>query len=254
MLGPGEVWGFDAAGVVAAADGSGPPVGTRVVTVLPGPGALARRMAVGSADVAILPDGVDAGTATALALPGASALQAVGVLGTLLGLRLPVTGASGTVGWYAVQLAARAGMYVVAAVRSPGDSDALAEIGADETVTDLGQVESPVDAVLDVVGGPALVRAFDLLTDGGTALAVGAVSGEPATFAPETIVGPQWRRIEGFRGRWPVGRDLDVLLDLLVAGRLRPQASWHGGWQEIDGVANSLSTGVIRRRAILELR
>ena len=66
----GGVPGVDAAGVVIApaADGSGPPIGSRVVTFAMG-GVWAERRAALAADTAVLPDGVE--LAEAAALPAA---------------------------------------------------------------------------------------------------------------------------------------------------------------------------------------
>ncbi|MFD0286770.1 alcohol dehydrogenase catalytic domain-containing protein [Streptomyces lutosisoli] len=83
---PGEVIGFDAAGVVvtAAADGSGPAVGSRVVGFAEGGGFGALR-AMDVADVAVVPDAVDLGEAAALPVAAGTALRALEQAGPLLG-------------------------------------------------------------------------------------------------------------------------------------------------------------------------
>lgn len=96
---PGEVIGFDAAGVVvtAAADGTGPAVGSRVVGFAEGGGFGALR-AMDVADVAVVPDGVELGEAATLPVAAGTALRALEQAGPLLGRTVLVTGASGGVG------------------------------------------------------------------------------------------------------------------------------------------------------------
>ncbi|MBJ7466658.1 MAG: alcohol dehydrogenase, partial [Mycolicibacterium sp.] len=117
---PGDIPGWDSAGVVtiAAADGSGPPVGTRVAGASWSQG-WAQRRVLASENVAVIPDSVDFDTAAALPVAGVTAVQTIRRLGPVLGKRVLVTGASGGVGRLAVQLAARAGAHVIAAVGSP---------------------------------------------------------------------------------------------------------------------------------------
>ena len=91
--------GKDVAGVVirAAADGSGPGEGERVVGHADQSG-WAERAAVPSARLARLPDGVDFQTAAALPLAGLTALRLTRVAGPLASRRVLLTGASGGVG------------------------------------------------------------------------------------------------------------------------------------------------------------
>src|ERR1051325_1799399 len=110
--------GWDLAGEIkqAAADGSGPRVGTRVVGVMID-GAWAERVAVQTGWMAELPESVTFAQAATLPVAGLTALYALEQGGLLLGKRVLVTGATGGVGDFAVQLARIAGAHAPASGR-----------------------------------------------------------------------------------------------------------------------------------------
>jgi NADPH:quinone reductase-like Zn-dependent oxidoreductase len=93
---PGWRPGWDFAGVVesAAADGSGPKPGTRVVGLLPS-GAWAERINCRSHAIAALPDAVSDAEAATLPVAGLTALHALRQGGLLLGRKVLIDGASG---------------------------------------------------------------------------------------------------------------------------------------------------------------
>jgi NADPH:quinone reductase-like Zn-dependent oxidoreductase len=255
MRQPGEVPGWDAAGVVtqAAADGSGPPVGSRVVG-FDGAGGWAQRRAVPAENLAVLPDSVDFGTAAALPVAGVTALQALRALGPVVGRRVLITGASGGVGRFAVQLAARAGAHVIAAVGSPARGAGLSDLGADEVVVGLSGVSERVFGVLDNVGGSLLTEAFGLVGDGGSLQSIGMASGEPSTidFEAERGTGAR-KRLEPFTVRTPFDADLRYLVELVAARELDPQIGLRSPWEDVSDAAAALLERRVAGKAVLDL-
>jgi NADPH:quinone reductase len=210
---PGAVLGSDAAGVVArsADDGSGPAVGARVVGLARG--AFAERTAVDVGTVAEVPRAVDLAAAAALPVAGLAALRALRAVGPLLGRRVLITGASGGVGRFAVQLAARAGAQVIASVGSVVRAEGLADRGADEVVVGLEGLDEQVVVVLDNVGGPELVKAWGMLAGRQSAehrLDLGRAGGVPPVLdgraAQVAVVVSKRGRVRRGSGHTPAAR------------------------------------------------
>ena len=255
MRKPGEVPGWDAAGVVvqAAADGSGPAVGSRVVG-FDGAGGWAERRVVPTENLAVLPDSIDFGPAAALPVAGVTALQALRALGPVVGRRVLITGASGGVGRFAVQLATRAGAHVIAAVGSAARGEGLSELGAAEVVVGLDGITEPVFGVLENVGGPLLTQAFGLIDDGGSLQSIGMASNQPSTidFEVERRRGVR-KRLEPFTVRTPFNSDLAYLVELLATGELDPQIGLRTSWQEVSEAAQALLDRRVAGKAVLDV-
>jgi NADPH:quinone reductase len=130
-------------------------------------GAYAEAIAVEAGWVVPLPDGLDYVPAATIPLNALTAMQGLELLALQEPATLLVTGASGAVGGFAVQLAVRAGHSVIATA-SDGDEEWVSGLGAAQVLprdADLGSLE-PLPAVFDAVplGEPALAA----VQDGGT--------------------------------------------------------------------------------------
>jgi len=253
---PGARPGKDVAGVVvrAAADGTGPAAGQRVVGH-PEAGGWAEYAAVPAASLAVLPPEVTAVQAAALPLAGLTALRLLRTAGSVAGRRILLTGASGGVGHYVTELAAAAGARITAVTRSADRGQRLAELGAAAVVRDLAGAGGPFDLVLESAGGATLAAAVDLLVPGGTLIWFGQASRAPATLDFFTILyGPQSVTIRTF-AYWDApggyGPDLATLVRLVATGCLHPEIGRVAGWADTAAVLTDLYQRRIRGNAVL---
>ena len=255
---PGTVAGWDLAGTVSrpAADGSGPAEGARVVG-LKLVGAWAERVAVATEFLAELPEGISFAQAATLPVAGVTALRALEVGGFVLGKRVLVTGASGGVGRFAVQLAALAGAHVTAVARR---TEGLAGLGADEVLPELEAAGETFDVILDAIGGPVLGAALQRVAPRGTVVSFGATVPEPVSYptrelfsrAPGAVLHGLYIFDELDHTR-TAAADLRRLAELVAAGRVDTQIDLTASWSEAASAIEALLDRRVAGKAVLTL-
>jgi NADPH:quinone reductase-like Zn-dependent oxidoreductase len=248
----GEVTGWDVAGVVrqAAGDGSGPREGARVVGLV-GRGAWAQLAAIPTGWLAELPENVSFEDAATLPVAGITALETLDIGGNPLGRRVLVTGASGGVGTFAIQLAKHAGAHVTALARR---QEGLRELGADEVVDSVPE-GAEYDTILDGVGGPILAGAIGAVAPFGTVVSYANTVQEPVTFPTRTLFGrAPGAKVVGFlvfRCVRDGAGTLTRLANLTADGRLQPRIDRVASWREAPDLIQDLLDYKIAGKAVL---
>ena len=254
-----EGWqpGQDVSGIVlkAAADGSGPKEGTRVVGLLDWHG-WAERAAVSTHRLAALPDSASFAAAAALPVAGLTALRTLRHGAPLLGRRVLITGAAGGVGNLAVQLAVDSGAEVTAVARG-ARGQALDKLGAAHIVDEIAKAPGKYWLILESAGGASLKAALGLLEPKGTVVIFGNSSGEETTLSFRDFGGANNSRIQSFHSfasgpEEAFGPDLALLAGLVAKGTLQPQLEEHS-WRDFAAVARALGERRVTGKAIFRI-
>ena len=254
--GVGWIPGQDIAGVVlqAAADGSGPPAGSRVVALTDELG-WAERAAVESHRMAILPDNVSFEHACTLPVAGLTALRCVRLGGAIVGRRVLIAGAAGGVGTLAVQIAAHAGAHVTAVVGRADRSAGLREIGAAEVVEGIENAQGRYWLILESGGGTSLSTAVKLVEPRGTVAVYGNSAAAETAISFGDFRGAQNARIQSFfyftsEPEDQFAPDLALLVSMIANGRLRPALGSETSWTDFATVAEALRARKIAGKAV----
>lgn len=216
--------GWDLAGTVLE-EAAGFAAGQRVVGFVPwfdvaatGAGTYGEILSAEPEWLAPLPDGLGFTEAATLGLNGPTAAQAVALIAPRAGDTLLVTGASGGVGGFAVELAAAAGVNVVAVAAGADEEGHLVGLGAKQVLprTRAGELAAVVRAALpdgvDAVFDAALLGqpVIGAVRDGGTFVSASM----PAVPTTERGI-----RVDAVQAR-PDSAQLRALAESLAAGRL----------------------------------
>jgi NADPH:quinone reductase-like Zn-dependent oxidoreductase len=254
----GFVSGWDVAGVVAraAADGSGPREGARVVGLVRS-GAWAQRVVVAASTLAELPDDVSFAQAATLPVAGITALRALEICGFVLGKRVLVTGASGGVGRIAVQLAARAGAHVTGVSRNAERARGLRELGAERVVFDLADDDARYDAIVEGVGGATLGAALRRIAPRGVVVSFASSDTETA-FPTRAFFGEAPGAVlrglfifDELRHTQTTAADLLRLATLVATGELDPQIDLELPWQDAGSAIEALLERRVAGKGVL---
>ncbi|WP_027037736.1 zinc-binding dehydrogenase [Mesorhizobium ciceri] len=253
----GWIPGQDIAGIVerAAADGSGPAVGARVAALVDQAG-WAQRVAVPTDRLAVLPDDVSFAAAATLPVAGTTALRTLRHGGDLAGQQVLITGASGAVGRFQIQLAREQGASVTA-IAATRHAEDLRGLGAEQVVEAIDLAEEPFSLITESVGGKSLAHAIERVAPGGTIVMFGSSSGDLTPIGFRQFVpdheGARLQTFAYYTSGPGIGEDIASLLALVAAGRLETRVALTVPWTDIAEALNALRQRSFSGKAVLTI-
>lgn len=247
--------GVEAAGIIESV---GPGVsrlhlGEKVMLVVvprrPEGGAQARYVVAPAASVVPIPEGVSLAEASTLPMNGLTALRALELAALDKGQSLALSGGAGLLAHYAIAVAKRQGLKVIADAK-PAEAGLVRSYGAD-LVVERGpafaeairrELPAGVDALLDtaVLGE----RSFAALRDGGVYIPVRGWGSKPAERGIE--IKPVFVYEVFERTEW-----LELLRDMVAAGQIKLRVAGEYTPEQVADAQRALDAGGLRGRPVI---
>ncbi len=250
--------GRDVAGVVIA-------VGRDVTRFSPGDevfgiaqGSFAEYAAAREDKLSLKPTGVTFDQAAAVPISGQTALQGLVDVGRIeAGQNVLITGASGGVGTYAVQIAKAYGA-TVTGVASTTKLDLVRQLGADHVVDytceDFADRPEKFDLILDIGGSPSISRLRRALTPRGTVVIAGGEGGGSLTGIGRQLRAVAMSPLVRQRLAMLVAKEnqgLDTLSQLIEDGSLIPVVERTYPLREAADAMRHLDAGQVRGKLVV---
>jgi NADPH:quinone reductase-like Zn-dependent oxidoreductase len=248
--------GYDVSGTVEAlGDGvTNVKVGDRVIGFIP-------MIEDGSAaEYVVAPANVLVEAPTSIPLADAAALPSVALTAwqalfddaeLKAGQRILIVGAGGAVGGYAIQLAKRAGAYVIATA-SPRSRDAVVAHGADEVIdhtssTVLNSISEPVDVLLNLapISPEEFAALVTLVRDGGIVVSTTAWMATPGDDARGVRTAGVFVRADA--------HELRQLVELVDKGELTVDIAQRVSLSELLAIHEQAAAGQVRGKVVAVL-
>ena len=254
--------GWDLAGTVIkqAADGTGPKTGSRVAGYIGAGGAWAEQVAVSTNILAEIPSSVTFAQAATLPIAGLTALHALKKGGLLLTRRVLITGSTGGVGLFTIQLAKLSGAYVVGTVRQARHEALVREAGADEVIVgddiEPARAYGPYHLIVESLAGKALENALTMLAPRATCVTLGwsASPEAKATIDVRNLIvtgGTTLHALEVSAEAKP--EDLAGLAQLVARQQLRTPIEVEASWHDIGEIVQRYVQRQFTGKAVLHL-
>jgi NADPH:quinone reductase-like Zn-dependent oxidoreductase len=214
-----------------------------------GSGGFAEYVSVPVDVMALKPANLSFEEAAAVPMAGVTALQGLRHHGEIWpGQRVLINGASGGIGTFAVQIAKSFGSEVTG-VTSTRNLDLVGSLGADHvvdyTTTDFFRHGQRYDLILDTIGNLSVRDLRRALAEGGKAAVVGFTS-------VAKLIGVSLRGGKDIAivSAHVATEDLELLSQLIEAGKVRPQIDRHYPFTEIPAAIAYLEQGHARGKVV----
>ena len=245
-----------------ARDGSGPPVGTRVVGFSPRMEGWAEQISIATSYIAPIPASVSNAQAATTPVAGLTALHAVDAGIGILGRKALITGTTGGVGMFAIQLAALAGALPYAQIRRLDQKPFIEKLGEfpiivtvdGDALADHGQYR----LIIDGVSGSILKKAIEALGPDGICVCYGVTDTPEVPIDIGMFMRIGLAQIMGFHlyaksETSPPSENLPRLLTLIENGSLNCVIERESSWNEINRIAQDLIDRKFLGKAVLHI-
>jgi len=217
-----------------------------------GYGGFAEYVSVPVAVMSLKPASLSFEEAAAVPMAATTALQGLGHHGELRpGQRVLINGATGGVGSFAVQIAKASGAEVTGVTSTP-NLDLVRSLGADHvldyTATDFTRGGGRYDLILDTVGNRSVPDLKRALAPGGRAAVTGFTS-VARLLGVSLRGGKEIAQVQAH----VTTRDLELLSELIEAGKLRPQIDRRYRFADIPAAIAYLEQGRARAKVVVEM-
>ncbi|WP_420179371.1 NAD(P)-dependent alcohol dehydrogenase [Paenarthrobacter sp. TA1.8] len=176
-------------------------------------------------------------------------------------LKVLITGASGGVGSYAVQIAKAAGAEVTG-VASAAKADLVRELGADHVIDyasrDFADGSERYDVIIDIAGNPSVSRLRRALTSSGTAVITGGEEGGSWTGSLDrqfraVALSPFIRQRLTMIVGTQTAADLEYLAGILEAGTITPEIDRSYPLAQVPDAMRYLDAGKARGKVVITI-